>query len=86
MLIKMHVGGIFCDLAEAFNSVNHKILLTKLVLWHSRVTANWFRSYLKNRKQKIEIKQSNSAQIIFSSWGTIKHEVPQGSIFGLCFS
>jgi hypothetical protein len=49
----MHIGGIFCDLAEALDHVNHEILLAKLHYYGIQGTvANWFRSHLANRKQK----------------------------------
>jgi hypothetical protein len=80
---KMHVGGIFCDLAKAFDCVNHEILLTKLHFFGIQgTTLSWFRSYLRDRKPKIEIKSPNSIQNTYSNWGIIKHGVPQGSILG----
>jgi hypothetical protein len=49
---KRHVGGIFRDLAKAFDCVNHEILLSKLYFFVIQGTAlSWFRSYLKDRKQ-----------------------------------
>jgi hypothetical protein len=52
----MHVGGIFCDLAKAFDCVNHEILLAKLHFYGIQgVTADWFKSYLANRRKKVEI-------------------------------
>jgi hypothetical protein len=36
---KMHVGGILCDLAKAFDCENHEILLTKLHFYGIQGTA-----------------------------------------------
>jgi hypothetical protein len=58
---KIHIGGIFCDLAKVFDCVNHEILLAKLHFYGIQgVTADWFRSYLTNRRQKVEIRSANS--------------------------
>jgi hypothetical protein len=65
----MHVGGIICDLAQAFDCANHKILLAKLHfygIWG--VTADWFKSYLTNRRQKVEIKSRNATQNYIKLW------------------
>ena len=64
-------------------TVNHKILLTTLHFYGIQgITIEWFRSYLTNRKQKVEIKSPNSTHNLVSEWGILKHGVPQGSILG----
>jgi hypothetical protein len=74
----MHVGGIFCD----FECVNHEILLAKSQHYGTEgVNADWFRSYLSKRKQRVEIK-TNTSQRYLSNWDTVKHGIPQGSILG----
>jgi hypothetical protein len=77
----MHIWGIFFDLEKAFDCVNHKILLAKLHYYgiQGTVVANWFISYITNRKQKTEIK---SFEKYSSKWGTVKHGVPKGSVLG----
>jgi hypothetical protein len=47
----MYVGSIFCDLAKAFDCVNHEILLAKLHfcgIWG--VSEDWFASFMINRR------------------------------------
>ena len=45
-------GVLFLDLKKAFDTVNHKILLTKLKMYGIRgCSLEWFRSYFMNRKQ-----------------------------------
>jgi hypothetical protein len=80
---KIHIGGIFCDLAKAFECVNHEILIAKLHFYGIQgVMADWFRSRLTNRRQKVEIRSPSSTQNFCSDWGMLKHGVPQGSILG----
>jgi hypothetical protein len=70
---KLYVGGIFFDLSKAFDCVNHEILLMKLHFYGiQRVTIDWVRSYLTNRRQKVEIKSLNSSEKFLSDWGILK--------------
>ena len=68
--------GIFLDLSRAFDLVDHNILLHKLNYYGIRGIANdWFRSYLTNRTQQVEIDGQLSSNICSIIYGT-----PQGSV------
>jgi len=72
-----HVAAVFCDLAKAFDTCDHKILLHTLQKKGIRgVELSWFKSYLSNRKQYVSLGG------ISSNEGLIKLGVPQGSILG----
>ena len=51
----MHVGAIFCILAKTFDCVKHEILLAINFYVIQGVSKYWFRSYLTNRRQEVDI-------------------------------
>ena len=79
-------GALFLDLKKAFDTVNRKILLTKLEMYGIRgCSLEWFRSYFMNRRQICAFngKLSDEKQINCG--------VPQGSnlalfLFLLCIN
>jgi hypothetical protein len=78
--------GLFLDLSKAFDMVNH-ILLQKLDTYGIRGFAyQWVTSYLKNRKQLVEIYHldatNHEIQQKRSEEKIIQSGVPQGSILG----
>ena len=73
----LEIRLIFLDIKKAFDKVWHKGLLYKLA--RSGIRGNllvWFKSYLKDRQQRVII---NGQQ---SNWGSVTAGVPQGSVLG----
>ena len=70
--------GVFIDLSEVFDRVDHSILLKKLKLYGiTDKNFAWFQSYLSNRKQYIEIGKNCKTDPEYVTCG-----VPQVSILG----
>jgi len=69
--------GIFVDLQKAFDTVDINILLAKLQYYGVKGVANlWFKSFLTDRKQFVNI---NGAP---SNVSRVEIGVPQGSVLG----
>ena len=70
-------GILFLDLKKAFDTVDHKILISKLEYYVVRGTSlRWFQSYLFQRKQICKIK------LTMSEPQNITCGIPQGSNLG----
>jgi hypothetical protein len=79
------VSGVFYDLSKAFDLVDHDTLLGKIEKWGLRGLANsWIKSYLTNRKEKVEIHHalSNGIKSVSSRTVISTRGVVQGSVLG----
>jgi hypothetical protein len=77
-----HSIAVFCDLSRAFECVDHEILLNKLEYMGVRDLASvWFKSYLSNRSQVVQIVDS-SGVVHDSRLSYCTVGVPQGSVLG----
>ena len=71
------IAVAFLDLAKAFDTVNHKILLHKLYYYGIRGMAyKLMENYLTNRQQRVKIRNN------VSSFSNINTGVPQSTILG----
>lgn len=87
MDLRTPVCTIFCDMTQAFDYVNHDILLKKLDVYGIRGNVQkLLQSYLKQRKQRTEIIRLNlttkTEEIFQSDERVVKYGVPQGSVLG----
>ena len=70
-------GSVFIDLAKAFDTVDHDILLSKLEYYGvCDESLPWFKNYFTGRKQFVHIDSQSSEELAITSG------VPQGSILG----
>ena len=69
------IGVILMDLSNAFETINHSLLLAKLDAYgFSRASLKLMQNYLCNRQQRISINGS------FSDWTEVITGVPQGQL------
>ena len=74
----LYTLGVFIDLSKAFDNDNHSIILKKLEIYgiHGK-NLEWFKGYLRNRMQYIQIDEKNKTDFLSVTCG-----VPQGSALG----
>ena len=72
-----YTEALLTDLSEAFDSINHDLLVAKLEAYgFSHFALSLISSYLSARKKRTKVNNS------FSNWADIISGIPQGSILG----
>jgi len=77
------VGGVFCDLEEAFDCVDRGILLSELNF--SGINGKdhaHYQSYLDDRYFRTATYSDSNNSNKVSSWPKVRYQVPQGSVLG----
>ena len=75
-----YCAAVFIDLAKAFDSVNHNILIGRLnSLGFSNYCLAWFTNYFSERVQFVK------SEVLLSGPLAVSMGVPQGSILGPTF-
>ena len=71
------VAALFLVLSAGFDVINHDLLLKKLERYKFTTnTMNWFKSYLTDRHQAVQVESATSPLL------PVPYGVPQGSILG----
>ena len=74
---KLYSCAVFLDLAKAFDTIDHQILINKLHHYGIRgLAGQLIKNYLSNRTQRTKINN------VFSNYNNITSGIPQGSILG----
>ena len=75
--------GVFLDLSKAFDTLDPKILLSKLEIYGIRGTVlNWFESYLTKRRLRVKCEVASENKTQFSELYNVEFGTPQGSCLG----
>jgi hypothetical protein len=70
-------GAVFVDFSKAFDTIDHRKLLSKLeALGINGTELNWFTNYLSDRRQSVHYQNALSDSSVITSG------VPKGSILG----